>query len=777
MIDTIQIHQSIMLPASKGVKATPVDVDGYAVINNDSLHSVLCGIKESMTEQGQAIDEMSQKINELSEFGMGYSDALGQIAIPLIIALFAFAFTYLFSVITRINEKYNSEHISRMFKTCLAYRCYMWGSAFSVGYVILMGALSLVFSGKPHQTFIPIMGWTCLVLAGAYAGIILWFVNTCLKYDDHQKMLGIIESRFLRDKNKSAMSDRTERLIDLCRYADSKQNTDLVATILNRVNELDKAERDNKKSSVRFYTMRFYESMVECFIQNPHDSETERNLLWNWSRTFRHDKLPYTGVYYRMLGKMVEAVKRGRFSLFETFMENCKLRYGYINKVPQVSYAIGSDVEEQKKVDNEGLEMWYELRNVHYLAAAYLFSIGYYKVAGVLKKGAGSNNNSFFPTTAAQMLMQYANCKEKQDERSGSFYHAYMSIDKVIGHKYERDILEKFTAIMLLLSEDPDEEEEYIVNDEKREIIENAKDELVKYGGLWAKHAELISRYPVIQKKEIEHLIEVTMTKLTNGELQSVKPNKGKNGKIPVQTIFDLKLSDKDEEPVREMFNSILYGNRDSIIDGLNGDWTENKSEKISLGVYTFLTSKNIVLNRDIWHHPSVFNDMLQVFKTRFLYILYEALSQMKMREICIKWDEFEKVVLNEVGENGEQYVLIDTDTSIGGFIKMDGLPEGQMWAVHRHYKGAYFYNAGFGTMNGLRDVPLAERFDNTIVIVRFSDLPVLVNTAVDGKPIIQITDEPNREKGWAAVRVTVDPCLIVKYSKNADVLRVRFTK
>lgn len=778
MTDTISIHQSFLMPATKGVKAAPVDVDGYAVVNNDSLNNVLDGIKDVLEEHNQSLDSLTTKVNGISELGVGYSDALSHIAIPLIIALFAFAFTYLFSVITRINEKYNSESISRMFKTSLSYRCYMWGSGISVGYVILMGALSLMLTDTVRQGFIPIMSWSCLVVAGLYSSIILWFVHTCLEYDDHQKMLGIIESRYQWEKKKSsALNHRTERLIDLCRYADSKHNADLVATVLNRVIELDKAERNDKKSSIGFYTMRFYESMVESYILNPHDGETERNLLWNWSRTFRHDKLPITAIFYRMLGKMVEAVKRGRFSLFEAFMENCKFRYDYINHVPEVRFSVGENVEEQKKVDEEGLEMWRELRNVHYIAAAYLFSIGHYEVAGVLKKGAGSNNNSFFPTTAAQILMQYANCKENQDSNSGSFFRAYMSIDKVIGHKYDRELLEKFTAMLLLLSVEPDEEEEYVVCDSKRKLIDKAKEELIKYGGLWVKHPEIVNRYPSIQGKKIKKLIELAMKKFTNGELQSEKPQKGRRTKEPVQTIFDLQLTIEDEKPVRELFDTILYSNRGSITDGLNGDFSETKNEEIEIGAYTFLTSKQIVLNQDIWHHPQVFNDMLQVFKTRFIYVVYEALSQMKVKEVYAKWDEFEKLFAKEVGEQGEQYVMIDTESSIDGYIKMDPLPDGKKWSMHRYYKGAYYYNSGFGSMFKLRDVPLAEKYGNTVVLVRFTDLPVLVNTSKDGKPIVQITDEPNREKGWASMRVIVDPCLVAKYSKDAEVVKFNFRK
>ena len=114
------------MPAAKGAKASPVDVDGYAIVNNDSLNNVLDGIKDVLAEQNHSLVSLTTKMEEISELGIGYSDALTHIAIPLIIALFAFAFTYLFSVITRINEKYNSESISRMFKTSLSYRCYMW---------------------------------------------------------------------------------------------------------------------------------------------------------------------------------------------------------------------------------------------------------------------------------------------------------------------------------------------------------------------------------------------------------------------------------------------------------------------------------------------------------------------------------------------------------------------------------------------------------------------------------------------------------------------------
>ena len=745
----------------------------------DSISEVVTRLADGHSAMYGKIDSIQTQLQQIAEYGTGYSSAVAIIAIPLIIALFAFAFTYLFSVITRINEKYNSEHISGMFKTSLPYRCYMWGSAISVGYIILMGVLSLVLKGEAHEVFMVVMNWSSCIVAGAYACIILCFVHTCLEYDDHRKMLGLIEARYRKERSRTwALNIRTQRLTALCLYADKNQNTDLLATVMNRVNDLDKAERLEKKKNMSFYTMSFYESIVDSYIQSPHTSEEERTLLWNWSRTFRHDQLPYPGVIYSMLGKMVEVVKRGRISLFEAFMENCKLRYDYINQIPRVKYAEGYSVEEQEKVEKDGLDIWQELRGVHYLAAAHLFTLGYYEVAGALRKGAG-NNNTFFPMTAAQMLKNYANCKEKQDERTGSFFYmtSSMSIDKVIGHKYDQDMLEKFTAIMLLLSVEPEGEEEYLLNDKKRKIIEDNKEKIIKNGKLWATHSELLSLYPEIRDGKIEELISLAMPKLSSGEILQKNPQRGRKGKEPVQTQYDLKLTEQDEKPLKELFDTILYSNTGGITDGLNGDWSDKNTETVALGAYTFLTSKEIVLNKEIWRHPSVFNDMQRVFRSRYLYIVFEALSKMKVKEVDMKWGEFEKIFAKYVGENGEHYVIMDTECSVNAMVKMDPFPEGQKWSLHRYYKGAYYYNTGFGTMFNLRDVPLAESFDKTVVFVKFADLPVLMPESEAARPSVTLSDESNKEQGMLAVRVTVDPHLVAKYSKQAEVIKVRLRK
>ena len=756
--------------------------------------SSLNSISESITilAQGQSaqqaqVDTLTAKLSEIAENGIGYSDAISHIALPLIIALFAFAFTYLFSVITRINEKYGSEHISRMFKNCMSYRCYMWGSGISVGYIILMAVLSLVFTGGLHHVILAVINWSCILDASVYSGIILWFVITCLQYDDHYKMLELIEDCYQKDKDKSSsLNERTSRLTDLCRYAIRTQNEDLLSSVLRKVNEWDKAERDVKGKNVTFYTMMLYESIVEGFIQYPRDGETERNLLWNWFQTFRRDKLPMTAVVFRMLGKMVEAVKQGRFSLYEAYMGKCRLGLDFINRIPIEIYAAGRSVKEQTNTDEERYKILRELREVHYIAAAYMFSIGHFEVASVYKKGAGCHRDTLFPSTVSSILRLYAYCKENQDEETGAFSH-YFSLDKVIGYKYDRDILEKFTAIMLLLAAQHNEGDgDYIINETKRKILIGSKESLVKFGKLWQKHSEIVSLYPVIQERKIEQQFESGLQHLTIGEFRD-KDEEPKNmceriaaffgkteKKKPRENYFDLKLTAKNAEPIRLLFNTLLYSNRSSLADGLDGVVEEGKDEKIALGAYTFLASKDAVLIPDIWRDHGVFNEMLQVFKARYFYILYEALSNMNMTDVIWKWDNFEKEFLKHVGNEGEKYVIIDNDSMMYAMITMDKPKGGAKWSPHQFYKGAYYYNAGRCSSLYLQDIPLVESFDKTILIARFSDLPTPISVSEGGLPIISFNDESNKEKGWAVVRITVDPCIVAKYSKNAEILRVR---
>lgn len=124
MTDTIAIHQTLLLPATKGVKSTPLDVDGYAVVNSDSLHNVISNISDSLSRRHHTLEVMAAKVEEISESGAGFNDSIGIIAIPLLISLFAFAFPLLYNAMIRVNDKYASKQIASMFESTIPQMCF-----------------------------------------------------------------------------------------------------------------------------------------------------------------------------------------------------------------------------------------------------------------------------------------------------------------------------------------------------------------------------------------------------------------------------------------------------------------------------------------------------------------------------------------------------------------------------------------------------------------------------------------------------------------------------
>ena len=98
-----------------------------------------------MVRAEYSLDIIVSKLQEILDYGIGYSDAVGQIAFPLLIALFAFAFPFLFSVINHINSKYESKSISELFTKSLFYRFFGWFSIINIFYIYLVQNYQTIF--------------------------------------------------------------------------------------------------------------------------------------------------------------------------------------------------------------------------------------------------------------------------------------------------------------------------------------------------------------------------------------------------------------------------------------------------------------------------------------------------------------------------------------------------------------------------------------------------------------------------------------------------------
>lgn len=822
MSDTIFIHQTLLMPASNGVKAVPVDVDGIAVVNTDQLHDALNGISDSLSQQQSAIHHLSEKVAEISEYGVGFDDTIGIIAIPLIIALFAFSFTFLFSVITRINNEYMSLPISRMFSSSKSYARFMQTSIGCVVFIIMVGALLLSMSGTVHFWAAKIMTWLTLAVALFYAVVILRFVKTCIRYDDPSQMIGIIDERYAEEmkgvekylekqkkeekKNEEEKSEhkkyfknmgfwyrrvyadfnaeeaRINRLVDLFKYSLRINNRDVSLSVILKVNNLIKEEKRAGEEKDIHHAMEFYDRAIDAYLSYPQNDRVEDDLMQYWSSGFNRTQLPSVRYVYRTLKMVVEAVINGRHSLFKAYVGHVTYAYSYINRLQTVYYVRGGSVEKQKAADKERMEFWAELRDVHFLATAYLFSLGHVEILNTLLFRKDWGYGDLFPNTGLDALRLYARCKSNQTEDNG--YH-YFSAHEVIGDYPDPEMLEKYTAVLLLVLPQKIRDYDTLINQEKLNVIRENKAMIATYGDMWKGHDEIRKINLQVVQQDVGELVAQYVKVLENGD-QLSKTNEEKGlcarmikglkqmlcGVEKCNSLYDVEICELAKRNVETHYWNWLYGNKSSLTDGLSGDDDEDKTAKLQMGANTFLVYKNVLCKPEGPDSLGLHNETMKVFKGRYQRLFYQAVTGMRIKDVEVEKDGLGDYVAEVLNERGEEYIIVETDLSLLNFVELDKIEKRYPW--RNRFKKAELHPFELDTSFYMRDFAEMEQFRGTLLLIRKENLPALEGETEDASPAIDFKDVSDKEKGMAAVRVTVDPKMVVKYNENAQVIRVK---
>ncbi len=118
-------------------------------------------------------------------------------------------------------------------------------------------------------------------------------------------------------------------------------------------------------------------------------------------------------------------------------------------------------------------------------------------------------------------------------------------------------------------------------------------------------------------------------------------------------------------------------------------------------------------------------------------------------------------------------YVIIDTGGSSHLLMDLDKHDGPRRWFDWSFKKAAYkHYDLQMGWY--LKDLEEIEPFDNTVIIIKKTDLPyVTMADGYDG-PSLSFTDKSNRNDATALVRITVNPNLAVRYNKDTEAVKIK---
>lgn len=753
----------------------------------DSSHITISQITQNQAELNTSLDTISSQLNTIANYGVGYSDVAAHIAIPLIIALFAFAFPFLFTIISHINNKYESEHITKMFSSESSYKWFLRGAIISAAYLIIVGVSSLCLKGLGYHWLMHVLNWSSIVVAGSYSFFIIRFVYMCLDYNNPQKIFDRIDKHFDRGSKKAARNikkydrkksrinkikksgkrkfqlqklylnrnyahgdaegNRMLRLTDLCKYALKKQDYSLFQNVITNVGDINHSE-----NGYEYLDFKFYENVVEAYLFTPQNAKVEDVLMLYWFTSFKKSQIPNLGAISGMLEKVMSAVRSERISLFENYLHGAKYGYHFILSASNVAYVRGMDEEVQKQVSNEQREAWSEIKEMHFIALAHLLSLGYTEIIRIIESGDNLRQGRLLPGTGPEVLKIYAQCKEKQIDDGRFRYGLHADI---VGDNPVPDMLEKFTAVLLLLVLDEGCDELKLISPNQLDIIKKNQEKICKYANLWKENNSVVNDFLGNKKIEIDELYNANLKCFEDGA-----------------DVFQKRVPQKVKESIKTGYWTVLYGNQGRITDNLVGEQSERKTESILMGIYTYITPKISLFDSEHLEEYKLLFGESRVFASRYLFIFYSALHNMKMTENEVEVEDLVDVITDYLGSRGSDYVVIETGSSSRLMMELDK-NNGRNW-FDRKFKGADYKHFDLRIGWYLSDIEEIESFNETVVIIKKNDLPFVESTVTPGEPDVSFAEESDMKKGYAYVRLTINPNLIAKYSKDAEVVRLK---
>ena len=836
MTDTIAIHQTLLLPTPKGVKSTPLNVDGYAVVNSDSLHNVMSNITDSLSCQQHTLEVMAAKVNEISENGAGYNDSIGIIAIPLLIALLAFAFPFLYNAMVRVNDKYASKQITGMFESTMAFRHLEKFSWIVVSVLILIGFSTLFkYHGLPYVPT-AIINWLGVICSSIYAVIAIVIINQCFEYNKPPRVLQLICNKYVKEKKaqtrrksfyqhlwkvlrlafwkdakwkeqkkkemyyKLSIYDEVietrhnERLAELAQYAIKEKNEQLLWEILTIVDGITQDEKKEwKETFIKngtvgyaepiYKTRSFYQSLARYYARSEPDKQIEERIIWRWLGAFSKALIPVDQEIGFVVAAVIHATETGHLAFFERYVDQSARSFKFIPHLSDIAFIRTGNVNCQHNTWKEVRKLWMDIRELHYLMAAYLFSKRNY---GIIKSLLADRSISFerlYPIEATEVLLLFVKCKALNYGRSD---FGVWRGDDLFGTDPEKDMLEKYTATMLLLCPSPTESA--FASGKELDEINKFRPALLSYANWLKSNSELSILYPQIKEANFDNIYDSCIRifdetkklgyiedtnhkvclgwwqkcKLFIGDLLKCDKEKGSRSNIP--DIFSAKVDKTHLEAFIYQIRCVFYNKKWMYCEQIEPDLT-NMQRLDTLGTYSTLINKGYVNSFNIDEDGSyLFHIVNKLFEERSCYLMCAVFQKMEQHPLIVNYKSLETAVGQILGKEADKYMVIDFDSHSYMHMRVD--------YDGKKCLGADYMKVHLEMNDHLSDIDIVRDFLGSLLIVKKEDMPILAEDKYGDDAEIAIEDVSNKEEGLAAVRVDITPRYTMWY-RNAKCYKV----
>lgn len=792
-----------------------------------------------MVRAEYSLDIIVTKLHEILDYGIGYSDAVGQIAFPLLIALFAFAFPFLFSVINHINSKYESKSISELFTKSLFYRFFWWFSIINIFYIFAFGFLSLYLKGFQRKVLLEYGTWGALLVVFLYSLTILCFVKFGVKYNKGVSLVKIIENKYrLQDKkykvqklaedftnwlmifwhrnqkewiriykagkaysvsydSRKAKELYLNRLIDLCKYSISQQDKELFSTVMLRVQELTKSEKDKNLSygsgeliptgAAHYFTCKFYKTIFEYYSSCANFTYCESYLAWGYLSAYSRCKFLYVVDIVQMTQCMFYLAKGGKYTLIKELLEKIDWHFHSIMDMPKVFYVEGYLPDNREKIDKLSLKNWNELSNYMFLFSSYCLRNKHTDVLrGILNKihWAGS----MFPSNKFDVIYRYLMCLKEvhDDDRFGVFWGHELCDDLIV----DRALLREYCAFLLLVLHRCSNESYGNISVELLKMLVDEYAYLERCVLDLRKDDELCKLFPEINQTDFSEVYREVLDDAALGRDILINTSSDIRCETQFPTFMHWYLSESickidnkmkmigvdffaeiPDESIAYFRRSLLEAKKHLVQRlplkvqmpaSLNAEDYKMKT----VNPCQFIFDKRYFLTCDLTI-LGYLKPIVDIMYCRINYMLLNAIKEMKLKNVKIKIADFHNYLMKITNGRFEEYILLDINCQFQAFLKLE----------YKGYQNLNYFGMEYVPIESidnryLEDLPIMHDFYNSMLIIRKSELPILMdrfNNDVD----VNVEDASSVEDGKLDIKLTFDYGYELWYRKNANIIHI----
>lgn len=504
--------------------------------------------------------DILHRLNDVYRDGIGYSDVVGIIAFPLIIALFAFSFPFIFDRINQINDKYQSKLLSYLFSSSWLYKLFWKTSFCCIAYVLIYGACSLFLNDNYLEQYSKIVNSISLLIASIYAFLVWLFAKRSIKFNNPEQLLEILDTRYKYEqrvaklskwwmglkivfryfchrndvegntiiksaknmvsnwKEKAPNENYINRLYEVARYSIKHDDFGLFQNILTRLDTTIEREKNSistwyfkkdaddviKESAVHYLTMGFFKDLMLDFTPFSRGYMSNESVVFKMVGTFNRTMyLAHNDALYlaTCLRRMID---KNNVDLIFKYIDYTNYYFKYLLKLPQIHYIKGGQVIYRNIVEKKSYESWTNLAVFHYISMAYGFEKEKYYLLDILLNYERTYFPSLYPIEGGNILIMYAQSLKQYISSVLSEQLCDKNTDIV-------QLLTRYTSALLLLMSKNDSTNYFVskpVTTENIKTIEERIGNLKDAAKSIKQHKKITELYPYIKDVDFDSLLE-----------------------------------------------------------------------------------------------------------------------------------------------------------------------------------------------------------------------------------------------------------------------------